>query len=421
MLENYKEVVEALESTNESVLSHRLNDILPRPHRDQRHRPAADAHRLDLGHEHRASPARARTPASSPSSASWSSSSWRPSCSSSAAAGSEDVSARDTPASMRACPRPHADTHATSRSPRRPWRSRRSAAPALGAGNYGADTCLEGYVWRGAIPTDHVCVTPLVRMQTAQENDQAAAHRSPTGGPYGPDTCLNGYVWREAVAERPRLRDPAAPPAGAQRQRPGRRASRRRARLDHLLPPVPAAVHRQPVHAALGRRAAHPRARRPHQPGHGDRAPAPDRHGPREGLAPAGRRRTRARRAACSSSPAGCCAARATPNAYFAVRDPASGRWSARVQRPDGLLDALGGTPRRAAGLAGGGPAALRDAWFRQQRGGMALPGQGRGGRLVALSRVEECASVSRLEGFDEDADRAPSRLCGSPVCRGCG
>ena len=28
MLENYKEVVEALESTNESVISHRVNDIL---------------------------------------------------------------------------------------------------------------------------------------------------------------------------------------------------------------------------------------------------------------------------------------------------------------------------------------------------------------------------------------------------------
>jgi hypothetical protein len=52
MLENYKEVVEALESTNEAVLSHRLERHLPRPHRDQRHRPAADAHRLDLGHEH---------------------------------------------------------------------------------------------------------------------------------------------------------------------------------------------------------------------------------------------------------------------------------------------------------------------------------------------------------------------------------
>ena len=28
MLENYKEVVEALEDTNESVISHRVNDIL---------------------------------------------------------------------------------------------------------------------------------------------------------------------------------------------------------------------------------------------------------------------------------------------------------------------------------------------------------------------------------------------------------
>jgi magnesium transporter len=28
MLENYKEVIEALESTNESVISHRVNDIL---------------------------------------------------------------------------------------------------------------------------------------------------------------------------------------------------------------------------------------------------------------------------------------------------------------------------------------------------------------------------------------------------------
>ena len=28
MLENYKEVVEALEETNESVISHRLNDII---------------------------------------------------------------------------------------------------------------------------------------------------------------------------------------------------------------------------------------------------------------------------------------------------------------------------------------------------------------------------------------------------------
>jgi hypothetical protein len=51
----------------------------------------------------------------------------------------------------------------------------------------------------------------------------------------------------------------------------------------------------------------------------------------------------------------------------------------------------------------------------------MALPGQGRGGRLVALSRVEEGASVSRLEGLHEDVNEARARQCGSPVCRWCG
>jgi hypothetical protein len=74
------------------------------------------------------------------------------------------------------------------------------AAPALAADGHGKDTCLNGFVWREAAPTDHVCVTPMVRMRTAQENDAAAARRSPTGGPFGPNTCLNGYVWRAAVA-----------------------------------------------------------------------------------------------------------------------------------------------------------------------------------------------------------------------------
>ena len=126
MLENYKEVVEALESTNEAVLSHRLNDtfrvltaisviVLPLTliasiWGMNTNVPGEGSHAgffavvgvmvIVLARDHRAA--------------------------SGAAAGSEDVSARDTPASMRACPRPHADTHATSRSPRRPWRSRRS-------------------------------------------------------------------------------------------------------------------------------------------------------------------------------------------------------------------------------------------------------------------------------------------------------
>lgn len=58
--------------------------------------------------------------------------------------------------------------------------------------------CLQGYVWREASPTDHVCVTGQTRTLTRQENQLAASRRSPTGGPYGPDTCLQGFVWREA-------------------------------------------------------------------------------------------------------------------------------------------------------------------------------------------------------------------------------
>ncbi len=65
---------------------------------------------------------------------------------------------------------------------------------------YGPDTCKQGYVWREASSTDHVCVTPDIRTQAANDNRQAANRRSPNGGPYGPDTCKQGYVWREAFA-----------------------------------------------------------------------------------------------------------------------------------------------------------------------------------------------------------------------------
>ncbi len=47
ILDNYKEVVEALEDTNESVISHRQNDVLRDPHRLLGRPAAADAdHRL---------------------------------------------------------------------------------------------------------------------------------------------------------------------------------------------------------------------------------------------------------------------------------------------------------------------------------------------------------------------------------------
>jgi hypothetical protein len=74
------------------------------------------------------------------------------------------------------------------------------ACAATRSCSFGPGTCTQGFVWREAVPTDHVCVTPLVRDQTRGDNAQADARRSPTGGPFGRDTCLSGFVWREAFA-----------------------------------------------------------------------------------------------------------------------------------------------------------------------------------------------------------------------------
>ncbi|MDZ8188269.1 MAG: hypothetical protein RMX96_25870 [Nostoc sp. ChiSLP02] len=64
---------------------------------------------------------------------------------------------------------------------------------------YGPDTCRQGYVWREAVPNDHVCVTPKTRSQTAKDNNQVVNRIQPGGGAYGSFTCRQGYVWREAV------------------------------------------------------------------------------------------------------------------------------------------------------------------------------------------------------------------------------
>ena len=50
-----------------------------------------------------------------------------------------------------------------------------------------ARACQQGFVWREAVPNDHVCVTPTERAIAAQQNRN----------PYY--TCPRGYVWREAV------------------------------------------------------------------------------------------------------------------------------------------------------------------------------------------------------------------------------
>jgi hypothetical protein len=79
----------------------------------------------------------------------------------------------------------------------------------------GPGTCIQGFVWRQAIPPDHVCVTPQMRQQTQSDNSQAQARRNPAGGPSGPDTCRSGFVWREAfsgdhVCVTPQIRSQAA-------------------------------------------------------------------------------------------------------------------------------------------------------------------------------------------------------------------
>lgn len=58
---------------------------------------------------------------------------------------------------------------------------------------FGADTCLQGFVWREASTTDHVCVTGAARTQAAADNSQVDARRVP-----GSDGCQSGFVWREA-------------------------------------------------------------------------------------------------------------------------------------------------------------------------------------------------------------------------------
>jgi len=74
-----------------------------------------------------------------------------------------------------------------------------SGAGVAATGDFGPDTCLQGYVWREAIPNDHVCVLPATRTLAATDNSLAASRRSPNGGPFGPDTCIQGFVWRQVI------------------------------------------------------------------------------------------------------------------------------------------------------------------------------------------------------------------------------
>jgi hypothetical protein len=43
---------------------------------------------------------------------------------------------------------------------------------------YGADTCKDGLVWRGAAAGDHIRVTPGERQQARDDNARAAERRA---------------------------------------------------------------------------------------------------------------------------------------------------------------------------------------------------------------------------------------------------
>jgi hypothetical protein len=70
-------------------------------------------------------------------------------------------------------------------------------AGASATGDFGYNTCLEGYVWREAFAGDDVCVTPDRRQQTWDENAQAASLVDPQGG------CIAGHVRRDAGLNNP--------------------------------------------------------------------------------------------------------------------------------------------------------------------------------------------------------------------------
>jgi hypothetical protein len=64
---------------------------------------------------------------------------------------------------------------------------------------YGPDTCVQGYVWREAVPNDHVCVTPQERAMASEQNRLAAQRRVAAA----PDGHYIGKV-RQPWAEPPR-------------------------------------------------------------------------------------------------------------------------------------------------------------------------------------------------------------------------
>jgi hypothetical protein len=85
-----------------------------------------------------------------------------------------------------------------------------------------ADTCQDGYVWREAIASDHVCVLPQTRAQARQDNDQAGSRRDPAGGGIRPGHLPERLRLARRHPRRPRLRDTRHPRPDRSRQRRSR-------------------------------------------------------------------------------------------------------------------------------------------------------------------------------------------------------
>ena len=97
----------------------------------------------------------------------------------------------------------------------RPGPSRRSATP----GTFGPDLCAPGYVWREAVPGDHVCVTPATWQQVHDDNLTAGARRN----------ALRVKVGHDAAHRRPTGCTPTASTSASRASRCSARADAARA------------------------------------------------------------------------------------------------------------------------------------------------------------------------------------------------
>jgi hypothetical protein len=84
---------------------------------------------------------------------------------------------------------------------------------------WGPNQCKQGFVWRVSTPDDLVCVTPEMRDQVAEDNALAEERKDPLCATqdcqFGADQCLQGYVWRvitpdDLVCVTPEMRDQVA-------------------------------------------------------------------------------------------------------------------------------------------------------------------------------------------------------------------